>query len=90
MIFFSFNSIFGDFFLGKREYSTGYIVLEIISMEKVHHKKIEREKMNTRSHVSMPWFGFEYANTTKLYHGFGYLELTFKVESVQKGILRIP
>jgi hypothetical protein len=30
--------------LGKREYSTGYIVLEIISMEKINHKKNEREK----------------------------------------------
>jgi hypothetical protein len=38
----------------------------------------------------MPWFGFEYANTTKLYHGFGYPELTCKVESVNKGILGIP
>jgi hypothetical protein len=38
----------------------------------------------------MPWFGFEYSNTTKLYHGFGYLELTFKVESVHKRILGIP
>jgi hypothetical protein len=38
-------------FLGKREYSTRYRVLEIISMAKIHHKKNEREKMNTRSHA---------------------------------------
>jgi hypothetical protein len=30
--------------LGNREYSTGYIVLEIISMEKINHKKNERGK----------------------------------------------